>query len=148
MFTERLFWDGRVESLEEQAKQPLINQFEMGLGEYRAVVDRVAAIPEYRIGFQRTFGSEGITIETIVKAIAAYERIQLSGNSPFDRFMAGNPSAITAAQKRGFELFKGKGLKIYEPDVAAFRKYAQEKYQGSDLAKDWPAGMVDKINAL
>ena len=108
MFTERLFWDGRVESLEEQAKQPLINQFEMGLGEYRAVVDRVAAIPEYRIGFQRTFRNEGITIETIVKAIAAYERIQLSGNSPFDRFMAGNPSAITAAQKRGFELFKGK----------------------------------------
>ena len=41
-----------------------------------------------------------------------------------------------------------KGLKIYEPDVAAFRKHAQEKYLASDLAKDWPAGMVDKINAL
>jgi TRAP-type transport system periplasmic protein len=46
------------------------------------------------------------------------------------------------------DLFKGKGLDIYTPDVEAFRKYAQEKYLASDLAKDWPAGMVDKINAL
>jgi TRAP-type C4-dicarboxylate transport system substrate-binding protein len=46
------------------------------------------------------------------------------------------------------DFFKDKGLKIYEPDVAAFRKFAQDKYLASDLAKDWPAGMVDKINAL
>src|SRR5262245_44685036 len=43
--------------------------------------------------------------------------------------------------------FKGKGLTIYEPDLAAFRKYAQEKYLASDLAKSWPEGMVAKINA-
>lgn len=108
MFSERLFWDGRAGSLEEQAKQPLINQFEMGMGNYDAVVERVVAIPEYRTKFQRIFRSEGITIETIVKAIAAYERTLLSGNSPFDRFVAGDQSAITEAQKRGFELFKGK----------------------------------------
>jgi TRAP-type C4-dicarboxylate transport system substrate-binding protein len=53
-----------------------------------------------------------------------------------------------AREKELVEAFKGKGLKIYEPDVAAFRKYVQEKYLASDLAKDWPAGMVDKINAL
>ena len=53
-----------------------------------------------------------------------------------------------AREKDLVELFKGKGLQIYAPDVAAFRKFAQEKYQGSDLAKDWPAGMVEKISAL
>jgi TRAP-type C4-dicarboxylate transport system substrate-binding protein len=53
-----------------------------------------------------------------------------------------------AREKELVDLFKGKGLNIYEPDVDAFRKYAQEKYLASDLAKDWPAGMVDKINAL
>ncbi|RUU07571.1 C4-dicarboxylate ABC transporter, partial [Mesorhizobium sp. M7A.T.Ca.TU.009.01.3.2] len=53
-----------------------------------------------------------------------------------------------AREKELVELFKGKGLKLYEPDIAAFRNYAQEKYLSSDLAKDWPAGMVDKINAL
>ena len=51
-------------------------------------------------------------------------------------------------EKELVELFKGKGLKLYEPDVAAFRKHVQEQYLASDLAKDWPAGMLDKINAL
>jgi TRAP-type C4-dicarboxylate transport system substrate-binding protein len=53
-----------------------------------------------------------------------------------------------AREKELVETFKGKGLKIYEPDVAAFRQFAQEKYLASDLAKDWPAGMVEKINAM
>ena len=46
------------------------------------------------------------------------------------------------------EKFKSAGLKIYEPDRDAFRKHVQEQYLASDLAKSWPAGMVDKINAL
>ncbi|HSI40120.1 MAG TPA: TRAP transporter substrate-binding protein DctP [Xanthobacteraceae bacterium] len=53
-----------------------------------------------------------------------------------------------AREKELVELFKSKGLKLYEPDIAAFRAFAQKKYLASDLAKDWPAGMVDKINAL
>ena len=40
------------------------------------------------------------------------------------------------------------GLKLYKPDVEAFRTYAQDKYKNSDLAKDWPEGMLDKINAI
>ncbi|MBI1172867.1 C4-dicarboxylate ABC transporter [bacterium] len=43
---------------------------------------------------------------------------------------------------------KDKGLEIYEPDVAAFRKHVQEAYLSSDMAKQWPAGLLDKINAL
>jgi TRAP-type C4-dicarboxylate transport system substrate-binding protein len=46
------------------------------------------------------------------------------------------------------EEFKAKGLKIYTPDVAAFRTYAQQKYLESDLAKSWPEGVIEKINAL
>lgn len=44
--------------------------------------------------------------------------------------------------------FEEKGLKLYEPDVAAFREYAQKMYLESDLAKSWPEGMLDKINGL
>ena len=44
--------------------------------------------------------------------------------------------------------FEEKGLKVYEPDVAAFRAYAQKMYLESDLAKSWPEGMLDKINGL
>jgi len=108
MFSERLFWDGRAGSLEEQAKQPLTNMFEMGMGNYEAVVARVVSIPQYRQAFRVVFKSQGITIDTIAKAIATYERTQLSGNSPFDQFIAGDTDAITESQKRGWLLFKGK----------------------------------------
>jgi tripartite ATP-independent transporter DctP family solute receptor len=46
------------------------------------------------------------------------------------------------------ELFKNAGLEIYEPNLEAFRSFAQQKYLESDLAKDWPEGVVDRINAL
>lgn len=44
--------------------------------------------------------------------------------------------------------FESEGLKLYKPDVEAFRSFAQEKYLSSDLAKDWPEGIVDRINAV
>ncbi len=107
MFSATLFWDGRTRSLEEQAKQPLVNPAEMGMRDYDAVVARVTSVPDYVQRFRRVFKSE-VTIDTIAKAIAAFERTQLSGNSPFDRFVAGDESAITSAQKRGWKLFRGK----------------------------------------
>jgi cytochrome c peroxidase len=108
MFNQAQFWDGRVRSLEEQAKRPLISSHEMGMPNLAAVVARVAAILEYQASFPRAFKREGINIETIVKAIAAFERTQLSANSPFDRFIAGDKDAITPAQKRGWDLFQHK----------------------------------------
>lgn len=108
MFSEGLFWDGRVDSLKEQAKQPLTNPFEMGMQNDGAIVARISGIREYRQSFRQIFGGNPITIEKIVKSIAAYERTQLSGNSPFDRFVAGSENAVTEAQERGWELFKGK----------------------------------------
>ena len=53
-----------------------------------------------------------------------------------------------AREKELASFFEGKGLKIYKPDVDAFRTYAQKMYLASDLAKSWPKGMLDKINAL
>jgi tripartite ATP-independent transporter DctP family solute receptor len=46
------------------------------------------------------------------------------------------------------QFFKDKGLKVYTPDVAAFRSTVQKAYLESKFAKDWPAGMVDKVNAI
>jgi TRAP-type C4-dicarboxylate transport system substrate-binding protein len=53
-------------------------------------------------------------------------------------------------QKEGelVAFLKEQGLDIYTPDVAAFRTFAQQKYLESDLAKDWPEGMLDKINSM
>lgn len=102
------FWDGRVTSLEEQAKQPLLNTSEMGMKTEVALIDRVSKIEEYSKSFRALFPREGITINTIANAIAAYERTLVSRNSPFDRFIAGDKNAISDAQKQGWELFKGK----------------------------------------
>ena len=46
------------------------------------------------------------------------------------------------------QFFKDQGLKVYKPDVDAFRKHVQEMYLKSDFAKDWPAGIVDRVNAV
>lgn len=108
MFNESQFWDGRAPTLEEQAKLPIINPIEMGMPDHAAVVKRVSEIAEYQKEFADVFGKDGITIDTIAKAIAAFERTQLSGNSPFDRFIAGDQKAISEAAKRGWELFNGK----------------------------------------
>lgn len=71
------------------------------------------------------------------------------------KFQAAADSAIAFStqkhlgrEKELVDFFRGKGLQIYEPDQAAFRKFAQQKYLASDLAKDWPKGMVDRINAI
>lgn len=108
MFSELLFWDGRALSLEDQVNHPLVSSFEMGMDTEQDLVSRVSSISEYRRQFRQVFNAEGIRMSTIAKAIAAYERTLLSGNSPFDRFITGNSGAIKATQLRGWELFKGK----------------------------------------
>ena len=102
------FWDGRAATLEEQARQPLLNANEMGMKDEAALVSRVSAIDEYRKRFGRVFPREGITIDTIANAIAAFERSLVSRNAPFDRFIAGDKNALSDLQKQGWELFKGK----------------------------------------
>lgn len=102
------FWDGRAVSLEEQAKQPLLNANEMGMKDEAALVERVSSTAEYRRTFRRVFPREGITIDTIASAIAAFERSLVSRNAPFDRFIGGDRNALSDLQRQGWELFKGK----------------------------------------
>ena len=65
-----------------------------------------------------------------------------------DSALAWNTEQHLAREAELVEVFKGKGLEIYTPDVEAFRTHVQQVYLESDLAKSWPEGMVDRINAL
>ncbi|HEV2664774.1 MAG TPA: cytochrome c peroxidase [Blastocatellia bacterium] len=107
MFNTGQFWDGRANTLEDQAVQPLVNPLEMGNSSYDEVVSRLRAIPEYRSEFRSVFGSEA-RIELVGLALAAYERTLVSGDAPIDRFAAGDQTAIGEAAKRGFALFRGR----------------------------------------
>jgi TRAP-type transport system periplasmic protein len=51
-------------------------------------------------------------------------------------------------EKEMVDYFKSQGLQVYSPDVASFRANAQKKYLESALSKDWPKGMLERINAV
>ena len=106
-YNKRQMWDGRFASLEEQALGPIASPDEMNI-EMRILLERLRAIEGYRAHFERAYPGEGITDKTIAKAIASYERTIVSGEAPFDRWLRGDAKAVSAAAKRGFELFRGK----------------------------------------
>lgn len=106
-WAELLMWDGRFETLEEQALGPMAADVEMAQ-DMDTIVDELSAIPGYRALFNVAFPGEGITIDTIAKAIATYERTLVTAVAPFDRWVAGDETAIPDEAKRGFALFNGK----------------------------------------
>ncbi len=101
------FWDGRAKTLEDQATGPVENPIEMGHS-MDAVVESFSKIPGYQERFQKVFGT-GVTKDGFAKAIAAFERTILSGDSPYDRFRAGDEKAVSDGQKRGLALFEKSG---------------------------------------
>lgn len=106
-----LFWDGRRGSLEEQAADPLVNPVEHGLGSHDELLAKVRADAVYAAGFRAAFGvaPESIGLEHVVKALAAFERTLVAGDSPLDRYLyGGDGSALSAAQIRGLGLFAGR----------------------------------------
>ncbi|MEX0718746.1 MAG: cytochrome c peroxidase [Planctomycetaceae bacterium] len=100
------FWDGRARTLEEQALGPIANPIEMNLP-IDECVKKLNAISGYRDQFQKVFGTD-VTAENLGKAIAAYERTILSGDAPYDRFKAGDETALSEQAQRGMKLFFGK----------------------------------------
>ena len=111
-YFDTMFWDGRSPSLEDQALHPFVNPVEMGLKNHDPILRIVRSDPEYATAFEVVFGKSGeaITMTEVTQAIAAFERVQVSGGSPFDRwYFGGEKDALTDAQKRGFDLFVNKG---------------------------------------
>jgi cytochrome c peroxidase len=89
-YGKTFFWDGRANTLEQQALEPILNPKELGMSEVEAE--------------KRT----GLKITQITGALASYVRTIRSGNSPFDRYAAGDQRALGDVEKSGIELFRGK----------------------------------------
>ncbi|MCE2391992.1 MAG: cytochrome-c peroxidase [Proteobacteria bacterium] len=102
------FWDGRAETLEEQAVQPLFNPIEHGFPDADAVMARLRELADYPALFARAFGSEQPTLERVGQAIASFERTLISLDAPIDRFLAGDEGAISESARRGWELYNAK----------------------------------------
>ena len=108
LYNKTQFWDGRVETLEEQAALPIVNPVEMGRNSLEAAIAGIAAISEYQQAFRSVFGHPP-NAPDLLRAIASYERTQIAFDSPFDHFVAGEENAIDDAAKRGWELFNSHG---------------------------------------
>jgi len=85
------FWDGRVSTLEEQVLKPIQDPNEMDL----TLAEATARV--------------GLPPDEISRALASYVRSILSGDSPYDRFVNGDRSALTPEQQLGLQIFRGKG---------------------------------------
>jgi len=119
-YQSHYFWDGRVQSLEQQALGPVVDPVEMANSWDNVIAYLTTgthpltgqSFPEsakyYDDSFGAVFAGE-ITSGTVAKAIAAYERTLVSRDAPFDRWLQGDNKALSAKQKQGALVFFGRG---------------------------------------
>lgn len=100
------FWDGRAETLADQAKGPILNPIEMAMPSEAEVIQRLKADRRYVSQFRAAFpkDKEPVTYNNLAKAIAAYERTLVT-HDRLDDFLKGSDKALTDRELEGLELF-------------------------------------------
>lgn len=108
-WANHFFWDGRRNSLESQAHDPVINPVEMR-NTWPTVINRLQADSTYPDLFFAAFGTSQIDSNLVVKAIAQFERTMVSFNSRFDKYyFQGQTNALSSNEISGMDIFFGKG---------------------------------------
>ena len=102
------FWDGRAKDLKAQAGGPIANPGEMA-STHKVAVDVLSSIPQYRAYFEKAFGSEGVNIDRVTTAIAAFEETLVTPGSRFDKWLGGDKKALNKQELDGYKLFKSAG---------------------------------------
>jgi len=110
VFNVAQFWDGRAEDLKAQAKGPVQASVEMANSPER-VVQTLKSIPGYAPLFQKAFPGEAdaISFDNVVRAIEVFEATLITPDSPFDRYLWGDPTALSPPERAGLVLFLEKG---------------------------------------
>lgn len=132
----RQFWDGRADTIEEQAMMPVTNPVEMAMPDDDYVLDVLRSIPGYVEAFEQAFpdADDPITVETFGKALGAFQRV-LTTPSPWDEFLAGNEDALTNEQKQGFKDFVAAGCMACHMGTYI----GGNMFQKLGVAKPWPS---------
>ncbi len=133
LFSQEQFWDGRAASLEEQALGPIKNPIEMG-NTLKKMVAKLNMIPGYRNQFKQVFGTD-VNAAGVAKAIAAFERSLVCGNSAFDRYEEGDDAALSEREQQGLQLFREKANCIRCHTGFAF---TDERYHNIGVGFDKP----------
>ncbi len=149
-FHSEFYWDGRAKSLEAQAFAAWKGG-NMGASDPQAVVDALNAIPAYLAQFEAVYG-EAASVDNVPKALASYMRTIVGGETAWDRWQAGDASAVSEAAKRGYQVFQearcvlchvgvlftdqqfhnvGIGMAADSPDVGRFKVTGLEQHTGA-----------------
>lgn len=128
------FWDGRAKNVEEQAKGPILNPVEMAMPNEKAVIAEISKVKWYKEQFKKAFpdDKDPVSYDNLAKAIGAFER-KLVTPSRWDKFVAGDTSALTSAEKAGFKKFTEAGCNACH----AGPYLGGAMYQKLGLAKPW-----------
>ncbi|HYQ04383.1 MAG TPA: cytochrome-c peroxidase [Polyangiaceae bacterium] len=129
------FWDGRAETVEEQAKGPILNPVEMALAGPEQGVKVLDSMPEYRAAFKQAFPGEAdpLTFDNAARAIAAFER-KLTTPSRWDDYLRGNQNALTVPELEGLKVFTNIGCMVCH--TGEFVGGAM--YQKVGIVEPWP----------
>ncbi len=136
LFSKEQFWDGRAADLEDQALGPIQNPIEMG-HTLEGMISNLEKIQAYAPEFQAAFGAPGITAEKVGMAIATYERAVLAGNAPYDRYQAGDKTAMSESAVRGMNLFNDAQKANCVTCHAGFN-FTDESYHNLGVGMDKP----------
>lgn len=129
------FWDGRADSVEDQATGPMLNPVEMAMPSGDELVKRLKAVPAYVEMFKAAYPEEKdpVTIDNAGKAIGAFER-GLVTVSPFDRYLEGDKTALTDTQKKGLKKFVSLGCTTCHNQM----HIGGNSFQKAGLVIPWP----------
>lgn len=154
------FWDGRAKDLAEQAKGPVLNPKEMAMPNSDLVIVRLKSIPEYVSLFKKAFpgDKDAVNYNNMALSIAAFETTLVTP-SKFDKFLVGDTSALSSAEKQGLNRFIATGCTTCHNGIAiggnSFRKFGMinpYQYQSDkgvyELSKDEADMYVFKVPSL
>jgi cytochrome c peroxidase len=105
VFNLSQFWDGRAKDLQEQAGGPPLNPVEMGATSWDQIIAKLNADASFKATFTAVY-PKGFTADSITDAIAEFERTLVTPDSPFDLYLKGDETAVSADVKEGYRLFK------------------------------------------
>ncbi|MFM1816680.1 MAG: hypothetical protein RLZ98_3375 [Pseudomonadota bacterium] len=146
-FAKALFWDGRARSLEEQARGPMEHPKEMAQS-IGATVTKLRRDASYAKAFADAFPNEPeLSPINIVKALASYERTLISPPTRFDRWVNGDPGALTPEEIEGFKIFNGKGRCASCHSGWAFTDYGFHDI-GLPASEDLGRGPVAELESI
>lgn len=141
-WNSHFFWDGRVQSLEDQVMVVIPSPEEMDMP-FDKLIPKFKKVSYYKQAFKKVYPESGITPKTIAKAISAFERTLVSYDSPFDRYMNGDKTAMSPRAAKGMALFTGKANCAICHNGPNFTD--GEFHNNGVLTKDPGRAAIDKI---